>query len=182
MLIAIVAISYILAINVFGFRIVKIQRADRLKNGDPIHPPAKQNQLSAGKTATAKETDIAKEKETADIENCKNTAKKESEKLTKTKHSTSREKATPPQHPNNGETLEKEDLLYEEKLNIKKYERIPDLKILMVAVFGGALGEFISFLIYKYRTTNTFLMVALPVIISVWVYLVYILVGGFIIV
>ncbi len=179
MLIAIVAISYILAINVFGFRIVKIQRTDRLKNGDPIQTPQKPKQLSAGKT----ENEKGKAKEGTDVEIYESTSKtKESEKLTKTKSTSKTKKASEPPHPNNGEVLEKEDLLYEEKLNIKRYERIPDLKILMVAVFGGALGEFISFLIYKYRTTNTFLMVALPVIISVWVYLFYVLVGGFIIV
>lgn len=182
MLIAVVAISYILAINVFGFRIVKIQRADRLKNGDPIQTPPKPKQLSAGKKDDDKEnatTDIEIRKNTETLKKSETTQKGETAKKIK---STSKTKNSPQQQHSNGEVLEKEDLLAEEKLNIKRYERISDIKILLVAVFGGALGEFIAFLIYKYRTTNTFLMVALPVIISVWVYLFYILIGGFIIV
>ncbi len=190
MFIAIIAISYILAINVFGFRIVKIQRADRLKNGDPTPPPQKPKQLESGshEKNQSPQSETTPKETTSQItapeqkNQQKTQTKAQQRAATKTKSKSKKESNPNPSHPNNGEKMEKEDMLYEEKLNLKRYERIPDIKILMVAAFGGALGEFISFLIYKYRTTNTLLMVALPVLISVWVYLFYVLLGGFFIV
>lgn len=195
MLFAIIVISYILAINVFGFRIVRIQRADRLKNGDPTPTPQKQiaerTRGSGENLKTAETTEKTTHKKTADTKTAdtktsdvktysKNDSQFAKSESVATKRKTS--KTNPPPHPQNGEAMKKDDLLFEEKLNLKRYERIPDVKILMVALFGGALGEFVSFLIYKYRTTNTLLMVALPVLISLWVYLFYILVAGFFIV
>ncbi len=170
MLIAIIAVSYILAINIFGFRIVKIQRDDRKKNGEPTPQPQVIKQLES--TTGAKGTHTNKEGDKQERKTESNQEKSKSCDNHKQKEQT----------PHNGDKIEKDTLLAEEKLNLKRYERIPDLKILMVGVFGGALGEYIAFLVLKYRTTNTILMVGLPVLIALWIYIYYIIVGGMFIV
>ncbi len=186
MFFAIIAISYILAINVFGFRIVKIQRSDRLKNGEPTPQIVPIKQLECDKKATG--TDISKEenvevseKSAVEVVSSGKKSDKKAETLEKSKSRNSK-KTTEPSKPHNGDKMKKDALLSEEKLNFKRYERIPDLKIMLVALFGGALGEFVAFLVFKYRTTNTILMVVLPVLISLWGYLVYILTSGIFIV
>lgn len=185
MLLAIISISYILAINIFGFRIVKIQRADRLKNGQPTPQPTPIKQLESNKKEETEKNNLKSEKEKGETTKSETvatakskTTKKENEKA-KTATATHPNPHPQPQpQPHNGDKLQKDTILAEEKLNFKRYERIPDLKIMLVAIFGGALGEYLSFLLFKYRTTNTILMVALPVLTAVWVYLYFILIGG----
>ncbi len=254
MLFAIIIISYTLAINVFGFRIVKIQRADRLKNGvptkndgrsiDAISAPnsektdknhsatassvaIEKNSVRTQKTATEIETQTKAETKTkTDTETETNTPLKNSGKdLSAKEKSTKKDSAqkqdsaqkssqaktaqaggglnsrdssadisshtnetTPPnstpKNSENGSEKKKnsgkntaKNFFAEEKINFKNYERIPDLKIFAIAIFGGALGEFIAFLIFRYRTTNTILMVLLPVVTSVWIYFFYLAVA-----
>lgn len=174
MLIAIVTISYILAINIFGFRIVRIQRSDRLKNGEPMPQPVVIGQIESSDKAKGTQPTPTK----AEICSVAASKKKEAKGKSTTIESKSTTKKTKqPEKPHNGEKLKKETLLADEKLNFKRYEKIPDLKILLVALFGGAIGEFVAFLIFKYRTTNTILMVALPVLIALWIYIFYIFAG-----
>ncbi|MFI3167805.1 MAG: hypothetical protein R3Y32_06780 [Bacillota bacterium] len=193
MLLAIISISYILAINIFGFRIVKIQRADRLKNGQPTPQPTPIKQLESNKKEETEKNNLKSEKEKGETTKSETvaTAKSKTTKKENEKAKTATATATHPRpqsqphpqpqpqpQPHNGDKLQKDTILAEEKLNFKRYERIPDLKIMLVAIFGGALGEYLSFLLFKYRTTNTILMVALPVLTAVWVYLYFILIGG----
>lgn len=180
MLLRIIAISYIIAINIFGFRIVAIQKSDRKANGNPISktlatldsPPRKKEH--AEKHSEDKPEEIPAE----EIKIQKDTQSKV-EKTQNPENKKSKNTATPPP---NGKQLKKEDIFASEKLNFKKYELISDIKILLVGVFGGAMGEYIAFLIFKYRTTNTILMVVLPVFVAVWIYLLYIFTIGIVVI
>jgi uncharacterized membrane protein YsdA (DUF1294 family) len=52
-------------------------------------------------------------------------------------------------------------------------ERIHDSKIFVAALLGGALGIYIAMFIMKYRIKSLFFMVAMPVLVAVNAYLIY---------
>lgn len=54
--------------------------------------------------------------------------------------------------------------------------RIPDGKLFVAGALGGATGVYVAMFVFKYRLTSLFLMVVMPVLITLNV---YVLIFGF---
>ena len=60
----------------------------------------------------------------------------------------------------------------------KNKKKIRDWKLLLSGILGGALGVYVAMLIYKYKLTNFFLMVIMPVFIAINVYALFLAFSG----
>ncbi len=60
----------------------------------------------------------------------------------------------------------------------KDKKKIRDWKLLLSGILGGALGIYVAMLIYKYKLTNFFLMVIMPVFIAINLYFLFLAFSG----
>lgn len=122
-LIQVLAISYFLAINVYGFILINFQR---------------KNQTEKSKEISLLNTSEQTDEEEKDFQ--------ENISQTNNDNKTSRQ-----------------------AVQVKK---ISDFKLFTTGILGGALGIYVAMFVYKYRLSNFFLMVFIPVFIALNVYLI----------
>ena len=159
MFITIIVSAYFLACNFFGFRMVKIQKANREQKAEISKERMAKNN-SVKKLESGRKNSKTKIVENDDIITIENEDIKHTKKDEKSTTKSSKDKKAQP--------------LDDENLNFKKTEKVNDATFLIISAIGGALGVFLGFIILKYRTTNACFMILLPVLIALWCYLIFI--------
>ena len=157
--IRVLASVYFLAVNLYGFLLIKFQKKKRVEDC--------KNQIK-------KEIENNKT-------NCEATKENQDKKVTITNSSTnSNEKIEQIPTQNNLITTDDNSSSEEKttKCSQKDYKdcenqtnKVSDGKLLLTGALGGALGIYIAMFVYKYRLTSFLLMVVMPIFIATYVYL-----------
>ena len=173
-LLKVLAIAYLIGINIFGFTLLRIQKKEAI-----FETPAKEPSAKPGSEPTSQPSEMKQEAPQALSGEMPHMPTEQQERL-------STEENTPAAQPTAEHKIPEEDLSKEQvKRELKKDKskrRVRDLTILFISAIGGAIAVYIGMFMMRYKLKNMLLMIFNPVFIGLHAYLIVYLFQNYVVV
>lgn len=151
----ILALVYFLSVNLYGFLLIKFQKKKSIED-------CKNRLANQAENKPASQTEKVVENQTENKTACAKNSNENSKDNNCLSANENIKSQTQPITVNSEKNCE------------NQLSKVSDGKLILAGILGGALGIYIAMFVYKHRLTSFLLMVLMPVLVTAFLYLLFI--------